>query len=115
MDTFTIDLNTSKLIGGEYMNSSEWTNLVVENKGSFKNQDEFMVFDISGMEVVVNFDIDVNASFEYESGDYYSAPSVDCEVNDFDVKITNLTINEYIVDLDDDLLTEIKKMIKNSL
>lgn len=91
----------------------DWTELILENDGSFSRDCQYMAFDCDGIEVVVDFDIDVHGRVDHDPGDYWTAPYTDVDITDVNVSVTNLNIDEYDVELTDSLISffegEIKK------
>ena len=74
--------------------TGDWEQKIYENDGSFSDKDLYMVFDMNGDEVIINFDIVVCAKIKSCFGDFLTAPSQDITNIDVDVEITGFSIND---------------------
>ena len=109
-----INLNNLKLKDSDFIKSSDWEDLIIEND-CFRGENQFMIFESDGSEVIVGFDLFVSGKIYRDSGDYLNPPYTDVEITDIDIDIVSVTIDEYEVELtkesEVDLELEIKKYL----
>lgn len=115
MTTYSINLNNLKLKEKEISDNETLIDLLCENEGSFTTGDQYMTFDCDGIEVMVNFTLDVNGRIEYDPGDYWTPPSGDVEITDTNVNITDVYIDEYDVELTREMRRALEKEVKKYL
>jgi hypothetical protein len=115
MDNMKFNINDCKMTGGDFTHSNQWFEMVVEHNGSFLVEDYFMTFDINGIEMVINYDISVEAHLIVDRGDYYNPPTTDVDISGHDIDIKGITINEYDLELTDGLVSVMKKLIGNNI
>jgi hypothetical protein len=113
--TYSINLNNLKLKDKEISDNETLIDLLCENEGSFTTSDQYMTFDCDGIEVMVNFTLDVDGRIEYDPGDYWTPPSGDAEITDIDVNITDVYIDEYDVELTREMRRALEKEVKKYL
>jgi hypothetical protein len=109
-----INLNKLKLKDSDFIKSSDWEDLIIENDG-VRGENQFMVFESDGSEVIVNFDLCVSGRIYRDSGDYLNPPYTDVEITDIDVDITSLTVDEYEVKLTKEFEANLELEIKKYL
>jgi hypothetical protein len=113
--TYSINLNNLKLKDKEISDNETLIDLLCENDGSFTTSDQYMTFDCDGIEVMVNFTLDVDGRIEYDPGDYWTPPSGDTEITSTDVNITDVYIDEYDVELTREMCRALEKEVKKYL
>jgi len=74
-----------------------------------------MSFKCGELTIDVNYEISVSGSIFEDSGDYWTPPSCDVDVDDVDVTISSVSINEDDVELSDDLKKIFLKVVNNNL
>jgi hypothetical protein len=109
-----INLNKLKLKDSDFIKSSDWEDLIIENDG-VRGENQFMIFESDGSEVIVNFDLCVSGRIYRDSGDYLNPPYTDVEITDIDVDITSLTVDEYEVKLTKEFEANLELEIKKYL
>jgi hypothetical protein len=109
-----INLDKLKLKDSDFIKSSDWEDLIIENDG-VRGENQFMVFESDGSEVIVNFDLCVSGRIYRDSGDYLNPPYTDVEITDIDVDITSLTVDEYEVKLTKEFEANLELEIKKYL
>lgn len=83
-----ISIKNLKFVDGDMITNKDFSELLVENEGSFSKDDQVISFVTpEGMELVVNYDITVNGLITEEKGDYWTPSSTDVDVNDIDISI----------------------------
>lgn len=109
-----INLNKLKLKDSDFIKSSDWEDLIIENDG-VRGENQFMIFESEGSEIIVNFDLCVSGRIYRDSGDYLNPPYTDVEITDIDVDITSLTVDEYEVKLTKEFEANLELEIKKYL
>lgn len=109
-----INLDKLKLKDSDFIKSSDWEDLIIENDG-VRGENQFMIFESDGSEVIVNFDLCVSGRIYRDSGDYLNPPYTDVEITDIDVDITSLTVDEYEVKLTKEFEANLELEIKKYL
>ena len=112
---YSININNFKLKDKEVSDNEILIELLCENEGSFTKSDQYMTFDCDGIEVMVNFTLDVHGRIEYDPGDYWTPPSGDAEITNTDINITDVYIDEYDVELTKEMNIALEKEIKKYL
>ena len=108
MDFITFNTQNTKFVDGEFIKNDDIYDKIYED-GSFTLDDQWMSFDCNGVSIVVDYEISVSGSSSYDSGDYWTAPSSDVDVDSIDIDITSVSIDEYEVEL----TSELKKIFEN--
>jgi len=112
--TYSLKLNNLKLQDGDYVKSSNWDEKIYES-GGFSRDDQFMVFNCDGIEVVVDFELTVAGRVSYDPGDYWTPPYTDIDFTDIEVKVKSLVVDEWEVELTKEIEDFLVKEIKNYL
>ena len=84
---------------GDYTKAEDWEELICENEGSFSKDEEYMIFDSNGIEIVINYEISVSGRVDYDPGDYYTPPYSDFDITYEDIFISSVTIDGYELEL----------------
>ena len=115
--TYSIDFNEMKFVdeNSDFTKSSEFDSLIQEKEGSFIKDGQYMAFNYLGIEVVVGFDVVVTGSYEFDGGDYNTAPYSEAYIDDVDIEINDIFIDEYEVELTKDIVDIFKKLIDKNL
>lgn len=108
MEFVTFNPHNTKLVDGDFVKSNDFTDLVYENEGSYHNDCQYMIFKCDDVTIDVGYELSISGSIYEDSGDYWTPPSCDVDV-DFDVTITDVLINEDEVEL----TPELKKVFLN--
>lgn len=108
MDFITFNTQNTKFVDGEFIKNDDISDKIYED-GSFTLDDQWMSFDCNGVSIVVDYEISVSGSSSYDSGDYWTPPSYDVDVDSVDIDITSVSIDEYEVEL----TSELKKIFEN--
>ena len=109
-----INLNNLKLKDSDFTKSDDWDDLILEN-GGIREENQFMIFESDGSEVIVSFDLCVSGKIYRDSGDYLNPPYTDVEITDIDIDIVSVTINEYEVELTKESEVDLEQEIKKYL
>ncbi len=115
ISTYSMNINELKLIDGEYKKSEDWCELIDDEDSSFTREEEMMVFDCFGVEVVVWYTLSVQARVDYDPGDYWTPPYSDVDIISDDITIDSLYVDEYEVELTKDIKIALEKEIKKYL
>ncbi len=115
--TYSIDFNQMNVVNenSDFTKSSEFDSLIQENEGSFTKDGQFMAFNYLGIEIVVGFDVVVTGSYEFDAGDWNTAPYSESYIDDIDIEINDVYIDEYEVELTKDIVDILKKVIDKNL
>jgi hypothetical protein len=114
----TYSLDTTKinnLIDFECKRSDEWEELICENEGNFIRENEFMVFEVDGFDLVITYDLSVSGRVEYNRGDYWTSSYSDCEINYENIDVTEVTLDNYNIELTKELKKLFSEVIKKNL
>lgn len=103
ISTYNLDTKNLKLVDYDCTKSDSWGELICENEGSFNKEDEYLVFDMNGLELIVSYDLSVSGKIDYYPGDYYTPSFTDVEITDEDITITQVTLDDYEIEITKDL------------
>ena len=115
LSTYTLDLSNLKVIDSCYSKRSDWEELICENEGSFSKDEEYMIFDSNGIEIVVNYELSVSGRVDYDPGDYYTPPYSDFDITYEDIFISSVTIDGYELELSKETKSLFEKEVKKKL
>jgi len=114
INTYTIDFQELSNVNYKDV-QDDWDNLICENEGSFRSEDQVISFNVDGNELVVCFELNVSGRVDYDPGDYWTPSYTDVNITDVDVYISNVYLNDYDLPLDKEttrlLENKIQKMI----
>lgn len=106
ISTYTLNDSNLKLVDYDCAKSNSWENLLFENQGSFNREAEFLAFDMNGLELVIFYDLSVSGKVDYN-------PScTDVSIIDEDITVTNVTLDEYDIELTKELKSFFSKVVK---
>jgi len=114
MDFITFNAENTKLVDGDFIKDNDITDKVYED-GSFTLDDQWMSFDCNGVSIVVDYEISVSGSSSYDSGDYWTPPSYDVDIDSVDISVTSVNIDEYEVELTSELKEIFENLVNKSL
>lgn len=116
MTTYLLDPNKiNNLIDTDCSKKEDWEELICENEGRFSREGEFMAFEVDGLDLVIVYDLDVSGRIEYDPGDYYTPPYSDCEITDETIDVTEVTLDDYNIELTKELKTLFSEVVKKNL
>ena len=115
ISTYTINLNDLKMIDSDCVKANDWVDLICENEGDFSREGEFMSFDMNGVELVIFYDLRVSGKIDYDPGDYYTPPYSDVEITYESIDVTEVTLDEYDIELTKELRKMFVEVVKNNL
>jgi len=111
---YSLNFNNLEFVNGDFHSVDSWFDMICES-GGFYNQNQYMVFKSSGIEVVVDFELTVCGKVLHDPGDYWTAPSTDVDYEDVSVLVTNLHIDEWSVELNSEIKSLLEVEIKKHL
>lgn len=112
ISTYSLNANSLELVDYDCAKSNSWEDLVCENEGSFSREDEFLAFDMNGLELVIFYDLSVSGKIDYDPGDYYNPSYTDVEITDEDITVTKVTLDEYDIELTKELKSFFSEVVK---
>lgn len=116
ISTYSLDLNRiNNLVDFDCKKSDEWEELICENEGHFIRESEFMIFEVDGLDLVITYDLEVSGRIDYDPGDYYTPPYSDCEITHEDIDVTEVTLDDYNIELTKELKSLFSEVIKKNL
>lgn len=116
MTTYLLDPSKiNNLIDTDCSKKEDWEELICENEGRFSREGEFMAFEVDGLDLVIVYDLDVSGRIEYDPGDYYTPPYSDCEITDETIDVTEVTLDDYNIELTKELKTLFSEVVKKNL
>ena len=114
-NSITISHKNFRLVDGDFLSSSDLSDKIYENGGSFRDEFQYMTFKCAELTVDVNYEIFVSGSIFEDSGDYWTPPSCDVDVDDIDITISTVYIDETEVELSDNLVQIFKTLVDKNL
>lgn len=111
----TYQFNTKSLTLTEKDVLEDWQDMIFENDGYFQKGDQYMKFDMSGIQIDVFFNLSVRGSISHDEGDYWTPSHTEVDIEDVDVDIDAIFIDEYEVELNDIIKTQFTDIVKNNL
>lgn len=116
ISTYSLDLSRiNNLVDYDFLKSEDWEELICENEGHFSREGEFMAFEVDGLDLVISYDLEVSGRIEYDPGDYYNPPYSDFEITDETIYVTDVTLNDYDIELTKELKELFSEVIKKNL
>ena len=115
ISTYSVNLENLKMIDGEYTKSEDWDELIFENEGSFNKDEEYMIFNSDGVEIVINYELSVSGRIQHDPGDYWTPSYTEVDIIDEDITISNVTIDDYELELTKEIESLLVKEIKKNL
>ena len=112
ISTYSLNTQNLNLVDYDCAKSNSWEDFVCENEGYFSREGEFLSFDINGLKLVIFYDLSVSGKIDYDPGDYYMPPFTDVEITDEDVTVTQVTLDEYDIELTKDLKLLFSEIVK---
>ena len=112
--TLKIELNNLKFIDGDFLKSEDWMENIYES-GDFTRKAEFITFECSGCEVIINFDLSVSGRVEHDPGDYWTPPYTDVDITYVDVSVNQLFIDDNEFELTKEIKSNLEQEIKKYL
>jgi hypothetical protein len=89
--------------------SEDWEELICENEGHFSKEGQFMTFDLGG------YDLEVSGRVDYDPGDYWTPEYSDCTITDETIDVTEVTLDDYEIELTKELRDLFSEVIKKNL
>jgi hypothetical protein len=114
-NSITISPNNFKLVNGDFLSTSKLSDKIYENGGSFRDEFQYMTFKCGELTVDVNYEISASGSIFEDSGDYWTPPSCDVDIDDINVTILSVYIDETEVELADNLVKIFKTLVDKNL
>lgn len=113
---FPYVLNLNDLVIKDKEIVTDWEELICEDEDEcFTRDDQYILFDMNGIEVCVNFELTVRGRVTSDAGDYWTPPSCDVDIVDVDIYLTGFSIDDYDVVLDRELSKKIESIVKKYL
>lgn len=113
---FPYVLNLNDLVIKEKEIVSDWEELICEDEDEcFTRDDQYILFEMNGIDVCVNFELTVRGRVYSDPGDYWTPPSCDVDIVDVDIDVIDLYIDDYEVVLDRELSNKLESLIKKYL
>lgn len=100
MTTFSkyiIDFDNLKIKNQQVVSMYEWDDLISENGVQFMMNSQYIQFDCNGVDMIVDFNIQID------------------EQSSYDIAIKSLLLDNYIVELNKQLIDTLKEEIKKQL
>lgn len=112
ISTYNLNPKDLKFLDSDCIKSQDWEELICENEGSFSREGEYMIFDMNGIELVISYDLSVSGRIDYDPGDYYTPPSCDIDISYEDISVTDVTLDEYDIELTKELRLLFSDVVK---
>ena len=114
MNNFTLDYKNMTFKHGDFVKSDRWDEYICESGGLHRDC-QYMAFEYDGVEVCVTFELTVSGTHSFDAGDWNTPPYSECEISDVEIDITEVTINEYSVELTNELRDIFSKIVESNL
>lgn len=111
--TYSLNLDNLKLKNKEVF--QDWEDLICEHEGSFASDGQYMTFDCDGLEICVDFELSIFGSVHHDRGDYWTPPYTEVEITDLDININSLLVDDWDVEITDEMYKKLEKVIKSNL
>jgi len=109
-------LNLKDLVIKEKEVVSDWDELICEDEdGYFTREDQYILFDMNGIEVCVCFELTVRGRVTSDPGDYWTPPSCEVDIVCVEVDVTDFYVDDIDVQLDKDLSKTLESLVKKYL
>ena len=116
ISTYSLDLSRiNEPVDFDCRKSEDWEELICENEGHFSREGEFMAFEVDGLDLVISYELEVSGITEYDPGDYYTPPYSDFQITDETIYVTDVTLNDYNIELTKELRELFSEVIKKNL
>jgi hypothetical protein len=114
----TYSLDTGKInepVDFDCLKTENWEELICENEGHFSREGEFMSFEVDGLNLTIVYDLSVSGRIDYDPGDYWTPPYSDFEITDETIDVTEVTLDDYEIELTKELEVLFSEVIKKNL
>ena len=116
ISTYSLDPSRiNNLVDSDCLKSDDWEELICENEGHFSREGEFMIFEVDGLDLVISYDLEVSGRVEYDPGDYWTPPYSDFEVTNETIDVTEVTLDDYEIELTTELKFLFSEVVKKNL
>ena len=116
ISTYSLNPNEiNKLIDSDCSKSEDWEELICENEGHFSKDGQYMSFDVDGLMLTIVYDLEVSGRVTYDPGDYWNPPYSDCDITDETIDVTEVTLDDYEIELTKELRYLFSEVIKKNL
>lgn len=115
ISTYNLNIENLIFLDSDCTKSQDFEELICENEGSFSREGEYMIFDMNGNELVISYDLSVSGRVDYDPGDYWTPPSCDIDIDYEDISVTDVTLDEYNIELTKELRLLFSDLIKKFL
>jgi hypothetical protein len=116
VSTYSLDLSKiNNLVDSDCKKTDEWEELICENEGHFSREGEFMLFEVDELYLVVSYNLEVSGRIDYDPGDYWTPPYSDYEITYEDIDVTEVTLDDYNIELTKELKELFSEVIKKNL
>ncbi len=109
-------LNLNDLVVKEKEIVSDWEELICEDEDEyFTRDDQYILFDMNGIDVLISFELTVRGRVTSDSGDYWTPPSCEVDIVEVDIDVTDFYVDDIDVQLDKDLTRKLESLVKKYL
>jgi hypothetical protein len=116
ISTYSLDPNRiNNLVDSDCLKTDDWEELICENEGHFSREGEFMIFEVDGLDLVISYDLEVSGRVDYDPGDYWTPPYSDFEVTNETIDVTEVTLDDYEIELTKELKFLFSEVVKKNL
>ena len=74
-----------------------------------------MLFDVDGLDLLINYDIEVSGRIDYDPGDYFTPPCSDYKITYEAIDVTEVILDDYNIELTKELKKLFSEVIKKKL
>jgi len=112
MENIILNHSDIKLIDGDYTKSSSFEDLILEFEGCTKMENEFIVIESNGSNIVITYDIQIEGHYHIDRGDYFTPDYVSVDVDSVDVEIQSVEIDESEIKLTKEMESIFETIVK---
>lgn len=112
MNTLTLNPKSVEVIEGDYIHSSGWADEMASTGSTYLNLEKsWIVLKSNGFEITIDFDLCVSGWEESDSGDYYTPPYSQINIDSVDITVLSVEIDGYSVELTKELSNKLEDLI----
>jgi hypothetical protein len=116
VSTYSLEINKiNEVVDFDCLKAEGWEELICENEGHFSREGEFMSFEVDGLNLTIVYDLSVSGRIDYDPGDYYNPPYSDFEITYEAIDVTEVTLDDYEIELTKELKDLFSEVIKKNL
>lgn len=110
-----INFDNLKFDEGYFLNLESLLEIIYENDGSTTQENQTMSFKQNDLDVIINYEVFVEGKIKEERGDYWTPSSCEIELENIDINISDVFIDDELVNLDNEDILKIEALLKKHI